>query len=308
MIHGAHGAPYGVANTFCDTLRWEREFMQRWGKHVIEKTLRDGAGMSENLLITGIPRSGTSYVCALLNNIENTVIVNEPEEIFKILRNGSSLNLATYYEYVRHCINNRIPISNKVINGKYIDDTNKGDVRSYYVPEVSDAAFVFGTKNTLVYLASLKKLREQLPGANIVACVRHPYECISSWKKVVFPHIRNASPLFLRDYSDSPGSEEIVRICKTPELETRYALLWNFLARRIIEYREYLILFRYEDIVADPVRYLSDLYRLMGKEMKPKSAITPSEARIHKDVLSAFERDRIRLHCGVAAGELGYIL
>lgn len=264
--------------------------------------------MRENLLITGIPRSGTSYVCALLNNIENTVIVNEPEEIFKILRNGSSLDLKAYYDHTRRCINDRIPIPNKIMNGKYIEDTNQGDVRSYYVTEVSDAAFVFGAKNTLVYLASLKKLREQLQGANIVACVRHPYECISSWKKVVFPHIRNASPLFLRDYIDSPGSEEIVRICQTPKLDTRYALLWNFLARRIIEYLDDLMLFRYEEFVADPVRYLTDLYRLMGKNMKLKSAIVPSRARMHMDALSASEQEQIRMHCGVAAGKLGYVL
>jgi hypothetical protein len=264
--------------------------------------------MSDNLLITGIPRSGTSYVCALLNNIENTVIVNEPEEIFQILRNGSSLDLKTYYDHTRHCINNRVPILNKIRNGKYIEDTNKGDVRSYYLPEVSEASFVLGTKNTLIYLASLGKLWEQLPGARIVACIRHPYDSISSWKKVVFPHIRNASPVFLGDYSDSPGSEEIVRICQVPELETRYALLWNFLALRIIEYLDDLILFRYEDFVVAPMRYLTDLYRLMGKDMRLKSAIVPSQARIHRDVLCASEQERIREHCGVSAGQLGYIL
>lgn len=268
----------------------------------------DSAGMSNNLLITGIPRSGTSYVCTLFNTIENTVIVNEPMEVFKILRNGSSLNLATYYDYMRNCINNRIPITNKVINGKYIEDTSKGDVRSYYTPEVNDASFVFGTKNTLVYLASLGKLRDQLPGAKIIACMRHPYECISSWKKVVFPHIRNASPLFLRDYIDKRGSEEIVSICQTPELGKRYALLWNFLALRMIDYLDNLILFRYEDFVRDPARHLLDLYRLMGKDMTLKSAILPSEARTHKDVLSVSERDLIHKYCGVAAERLGYIL
>jgi hypothetical protein len=30
-MQGARGAPYGSTNIFCDTLRWERGFMQRWG-------------------------------------------------------------------------------------------------------------------------------------------------------------------------------------------------------------------------------------------------------------------------------------
>lgn len=265
-------------------------------------------GTSRNLVITGIPRSGTSYACTLLNNIENTVVVNEPEEIFQILRNGSTSSLSDWYVYTRRCINNGIPIQNKIINGKYIEDTNKGDVRSFYTPDVNDESFVFGTKNTLVYLASLHKLRENLPDATIIAFIRHPHDCISSWKRVRFPHIRNAAPLFLKDYTGEADGSEIVRICRHPELESRYAMLWNFLAMRILKYSDRLTVYRYEDFVVQPEHLLSGLYESLGSQMQAKEVIVPSAPRKHEDSLSARELECIREHCSAAAAGFDYSL
>jgi hypothetical protein len=261
-----------------------------------------------NLIITGIPRSGTSYACALLNNVENTVIVNEPEEIFKVLRNGSDDDLKSYYDHIRYRIRNGIPIQNKILDGKHIEDTNEGDVRSYYIPEVQDADFVFGTKNTLVYLASLHKIDRQLPGVRVLLLVRHPFECISSWKKVRFPHIKNASPLFLRDYMEAADAQEITRICSYPELATRYALLWNFLAVRIMHYQDRIFMCKYEDFVARPGHYLSGLYRSMGKRMRLKSPVAASQARRHGEGLSELELDRVRTYCSDSADRFGYSL
>jgi hypothetical protein len=156
--------------------------------------------MSNNLVITGIPRSGTSYVCALLNGIENTVLVNEPVEALQLLRNDASHTLTEYYVHTRDNILKGVPIQNRIVDGKFIEDTNEKDVRNYYVPEVEDASFVFGSKNTFIYLVCQEKIRQQLPGACILACVRHPYDVIASWKRVEFPHLKNANPMFFVDY------------------------------------------------------------------------------------------------------------
>jgi len=266
------------------------------------------ANAEGNLIITGIPRSGTSYACAQLNRVINTVIVNEPEEIFGILRNGSSTELGSFYAYTRGCIRNRVPILNKIVNGRYIEDTSQGDVRSYYTPEVQDDDFILGTKNTLVYLASLHKLGAQLPGATVIAFVRHPHDCIASWKKVNFPHIRNASPLFLKDYLDPAAITEFTGICLHPELASRYALLWNFLALRIMSFSDDIVLYRYEDFVTQPEHYLDRLYRRMGRELHPGAPIAASQPRRHENKLSVLELDRIHRYCAGSAARFGYTL
>jgi len=264
--------------------------------------------MINNLVITGIPRSGTSYVCALLNDVENTVIVNEPPEALSLLHNRSVHPLTEYYDATRSDILNRVPIQNKIVGGKFIEDTNANDTRNYYTPEVNDAAFIFGSKNTLVYLVCIKKIIRQFQDVGILACIRHPYDTIASWKKVSFPHLRNATPLFLRDYVDSNEGKSIARICTTSELEARYALLWNYLAMRIIDSIDHVTLFKYEEFVRNPARNLSRLYDSLGVGEQKIPEITPSKARKHRDVLSAAEMNYIQQYCRNSADYFGYEL
>jgi len=264
--------------------------------------------MSNNLVITGIPRSGTSYVCALLNSIDNTVLVNEPAEALQFLRNGSSHTLTEYYARTRDSILKGMPIQNKIVDGKFIEDTNESDVRNSYVPEVKDASFVFGSKNTFVYLVCLEKIRKQLPDAVILACVRHPYDVIASWKGVNFPHLKNANPMFFVDYASNEERKKLVRIGAIRELEIRYALLWDYLAQCIIRKIDNLILLKYEEFVIDPARHLAAAYSALGVNLQRMPEMPVSEARTRREVLSAAEVGAIRKYCVDSAGCFGYVL
>ena len=264
--------------------------------------------MSNDLVITGIPRSGTSYVCALLNGVENTVLVNEPVEALQLLRNDSSSSLTEYYTQTRDSILKGVPIQNKIVDGKFIEDTNDSDVRCDYIPEVKDAAFVFGSKNTFVYLVSLEKIRKQLPDAVILACVRHPYDVIASWKRVSFPHLKNANPMFFIDYASDQESEKLVNIGGIREIEIRYALLWDYLAQSMIRRINDLVLLKYEEFVVDPARHLAAVYNAFGLNRQRMPEMPVSEARTRRDILSAAEVNAIRKYCADSAGYFGYEL
>ena len=264
--------------------------------------------MSNNLVITGIPRSGTSYVCALLNAIENTVLVNEPLEALQLLHNSSCRTLADYYAATRDSILKGLPIQNKIVDGRFIEDTNENDVRNYYVPRVSDATFVFGSKNTFVYLVCLDKIRAQLPDAVVLACIRHPYDVIASWKRVRFPHLKNANPMFFVDYATEQQRAEIIRIGRIAAVETRYAHLWAFLARCIISSIGNLVVLKYEQFVVDPVMQLANVYRSLGIDSPQLPDMPVSRARTRRTELSAAEIDAIRMHCADTAGYFEYEL
>ncbi|MFQ5645025.1 MAG: sulfotransferase, partial [Thiogranum sp.] len=208
--------------------------------------------MTKDIVISGIPRSGTSYLCSILNKTRNTVVINEPEEVFQILRNNSEAALSRYYEHMRNRINNGQPITNKLANGKFIEDTNILNARTAYTPHVDTTDFVLGTKNTLVYLNTLKQIIESLPEATLVACVRHPYDTIASWSKVSFPHIRDAKPQFLLDYTTGKEKLSIDSILKKTSLAIRYAMWWNYLAGIINSNRDRFILINYESMVSNP--------------------------------------------------------
>ena len=264
--------------------------------------------MSNNLVITGIPRSGTSYVCALLNSIDNTVLVNEPAEALQFLRNGSSHTLTEYYARTRDSILKGMPIQNKIVDGKFIEDTNENDARNYYVPEVQNASFVFGSKNTFVYLVCLERIRQQLPYTRILACARHPYDVIASWKRVEFPHLKNANPMFFVDYVSGEEKNKLVGIGSIREIEVRYALLWDYLAQCIIRSIDDLVLLKYEEFVVDPARHIVAVYKALGITLQLVPEMPASKAISHREVLSAAEVDAIQKHCADSAGYFGYEL
>ena len=119
---------------------------------------------SHNAMITGIPRSGTSYLCKLLDSVENTVVINEPDEVRWIISDSSKLwRLRAFYNIIRNKINNNKPIQNKTHNGKIIEDTSKKDISSFSYQKVSSKDFTLITKNTLAYLAVLPQIIKEYP-------------------------------------------------------------------------------------------------------------------------------------------------
>jgi hypothetical protein len=47
----------------------------------------------QDIMITGFPRSGTSYFCSLLNKLPNFVALNEPEEHFPLFTSYYSASI-----------------------------------------------------------------------------------------------------------------------------------------------------------------------------------------------------------------------
>lgn len=264
--------------------------------------------MADNLLITGIPRSGTSYLCSILNNVHNTVVINEPEEIFQILRNDSVISLSDYYKNTRNRINNSQPITNKIANGRFIEDTNKVDTRTSYSPIVDTTDFILGTKNTLIYLNTLDRITRSLPNIVLIACVRNPYDTIASWCKVSFQHIRNVTPDFLLEYTTGDEKESISEILQITDIAIRYATWWNHLAKIILRNSSRFLIINYENMVRDPEATLTRIFTAMSLQARMRQTLQPSTPRNHSNVLSDDMILAINTICMDSAKTLGYIL
>ncbi|HPJ97822.1 MAG TPA: sulfotransferase, partial [Syntrophales bacterium] len=162
-----------------------------WWRNFVRKGKTQDISLPE-LIITGIPRSGTSYLSSLLHQVDNCVVINEPTEIFDpLIQQRIPWGVATYYRNVRKDILDGHPVKNKISGNRVIEDTAVEDKRSDYCPNVSTPDFILGTKNTLAYLTRLEVLTRSMPQAHIVACVRNPFDTIASWKST-FAHLREA--------------------------------------------------------------------------------------------------------------------
>lgn len=261
---------------------------------------------SRNLLITGIPRSGTSYLCAILNKVKNAVVINEPLEVIQIMRNSSSIPLSQYYAVVRERILKNEPISNKIVNGKFIEDTNLVDTRSLYIPEVDTDDFMLGTKNTLIYLNTLDRLEKEFPDATIIVCVRHPYDTIASWANVTFPHLKNADPMFLLNYVDEKSKREINSILQLKDLADRYAMWWDYLARIIAKRAAQVTVVRYEDMVANPKATIDAIFEKIPFPVIMRQALEASTPRSHRAKLGPHIIAKINKFCGKTANIMNY--
>ena len=266
------------------------------------------------LIVTGIPRSGTSYLSGLVHGVEDCVVINEPASVFAPLAGpGLPWGIPIYYRDLRRDIRDSRPVANKLHEGRFIEDTARVDTVEHYLPRVSRSDFLLGTKNTLAFLARLPHLQLVMPEARIVACVRHPFDTIASWKST-FDHLRRADLEsqvvgHSRDVVMTEWQRERLReIAATQSLATRRALAWRHLAEILLENKTTIELIRYEDMVASPstvVRRILDATPNMF-ETGPLVIANQSAPRSRRDTLESEDFDAIQEICADAAGRLGY--
>ncbi|MNO73135.1 hypothetical protein D3C76_640940 [compost metagenome] len=251
-----------------------RELMRRWPDlgEVLRKESRfaqevaaigTDTGATEargrDLIITGLPRSGTSYLCRLLSEHADTVIINEPSQIFPLLAGvAEPWGLPRFYAELRRDLLAGRPVLNKHNGGRLVDDTARdGDMASPYQADVRDATFTLGTKNTLAYLSRLASIRKVMPEARFIGLIRHPYDSLASWART-FEHLRTAAvqdqPIGHPDDPNLTGWQRraLRQIEATDCLPVRRALWWRYLALQLLDAGEEVRWLRYEDLLTDP--------------------------------------------------------
>lgn len=294
------------------------ELMQRhtgWAGLAKPTPRRHTAGrlplQERTILITGISRSGTSYLCSLVDAHSNAVGLNETPELVKYLQSGQTpWSLVQYLRRTRSDILDGKPVRNKVKDGRVISDTAEEDRFGTYQPSVDTHEFVIAAKNTFAFLSSLERLRQVMPRARYVICARNPVNTIASWK-ASFAHLRLAD-LTIRPVGgpDDPNlsprrREALSAIEATHNLAVRRAKLWRYLAERILEDRVHgHILVRYEDLVADPAAVLAQLLDGLPAGALGEDWETP-RPRDRRANLDAEDLDAIRAICAPVAVELG---
>ena len=264
-------------------------------------------------LITGIPRSGTSLLCRMLDGLPGHAVINEPAEIFAALkREPRPWGMPILHREWRRRILAGEAIDNKVVAGRVIDDTAVVDERVPHISTVAGEEFVLWTKNTLAYAARLAQLADVMPEAAVVACIRHPFDTIASWLET-FPHLRDAdvdhfpiggtADVLLTD----PQRRDLAAIGGCAEPPLRRALLWRHLAGLLLARRRDLHVVRYEDLIADPRGALT---RFLGPTFSdlPHDAIQELVPRSRRAALSAADIEAIADVCVEPAAALGYEL
>lgn len=212
--------------------------------------------MTRNIILTGIPRSGTTLTCSLLNAIPNTLALVEPLHMpsFNQCANATQRYdyLVQYFSKLRNDIADKNAISILDIEGdgtntfQYNDQgarqTHIKGHRSQYITKELDQNFTLLIKHPNIFSALLSELKKHW---ECYALVRNPLSVLASWESLAHPLSSGHAPM--AELYD-PQLQQM--LASEPDKLVRQLLLinWYFASymREVMPER----IVRYEDIVA----------------------------------------------------------
>jgi hypothetical protein len=269
------------------------------------------ASPTPELIITGFPRSGTSYLCNLLHRFDNCVVLNEPEGIARPLRKEViPFGVAAFYRDQRREILEGRPIKNKLRDGKVTDETMEANEQTEYVPTVGTSDFVLGVKSPLGFVSRLPAMRRAMPNARLVICVRNPFDVIASWK-TTFSHLLTADVKKmthggLRDpFLSNRQREALKEIATIKSHAWRRAAWWRYMAELILDMQSESIIVPYPLAVTAPMSVVNQI--LEGYNAGAlREPIEPSTVRAAKrTALDDEDMQAVRALCRTPATLLG---
>ena len=153
-----------------------------------------------NVVLTGVPRAGTTLVCHLLNKVPDTVALHEPIDPESVARARSTQAMCDaverFYMETRESLRTSGTARCQQLAGEVPDNpasdivgpehlrpsrVSMGDIR--FARPLSDD-FVLVIKHNAMFTALLDELRARLP---CFAVVRNPLAVLASWSTVDMP-------------------------------------------------------------------------------------------------------------------------
>ncbi len=160
----------------------------------------------QNLLIAGIPRSGTTLVCSLINRLPNAVALVEPLDLTKLVQapdeRGRQQRLGAFLNAVRRLALQRRPMPGKAMGG---DETNtfrskpggkrRSAITATVRPGVDKALspnFLLAVKHPNAFSALLPEL---VGCFECCAIIRNPLAVLASWETLDLPLSQGRAPM-----------------------------------------------------------------------------------------------------------------
>ena len=237
----------------------------------------------QGILVTGLPRSGTSWIGKMLQASGEVVYVNEPlNPIHPPGRSPGVLNAEVSHRMQYICPDNDerwVAAFSDTLRLRYhlIAELRRNHTPYDLARAVNDSAdFTIGRlrrRRALLddpfSIMSVAWFAQRL-GCRVVVSVRHPVSFIGSWRRLGWkPHLHEllAQPLLMRDLL-GPYEDELRAMADSPDPVAKAALFWRvtYDALGDLDARQpgLLHLRRYEDLATNPEAGFRELYALCG--------------------------------------------
>jgi hypothetical protein len=218
-----------------------------------------------DVILTGIPRSGTTLVCALLNKLPDTVALNEPLEVKKFRKLRSVEDrcdlIQQFFRHTRRSLIARGLATSKQYGGtipdnNFADEIDSNGTRPEQVKrgEVNISKdlspdFLLCIKNPGLFTGLLDGLVGRYP---TFAVIRNPLAVLASWNTLDINATHGHSPAAERFHPDLARA-----LARCNDRAGRQMRLLSWFYERYSELLPPSAVLRYEDIVASEGRALT---------------------------------------------------
>ena len=219
----------------------------------------DGSTVPNDLLITGLPRAGTTLVTAMVDALVQSVALSEPDSVVEVARATDDAEC-----FARGVLDFHLGTRSELLDGDSVLDIRDPEgalvtdfirheaaatrvekpVHAIDRPEL-EAGFLLASKHNALYTAVLEPLIAL--GFRLLAIVREPVELLRSWAEVPFPIARGRLPGAERYW---PAVAEVA--ASRDGVQVRQAKILEAFVRRYRQLQRHVSLIRYESLAADP--------------------------------------------------------
>lgn len=228
--------------------------------------------MNKDILITGIPRSGTSLITSILSTNTKAVVFSEPSWLKEVREKAS--NCQTFLNELETQI---ITIRKKIEYGKIISlkrsNQEKGLPSNYYIrdnngkvisnkkeqnillpKEYFDNTFII--KANAQFTACIKSLVKSNK-FNLICIIRNPISVIMSWRSLGLP-VSYGKMKVAEKYS----SDYLNYLEHASNLLEKQVLIIDWFFKQYKEYSENITLIKYENLINNPKIEISKILSL----------------------------------------------
>lgn len=261
---------------------------------------------SKDIIITGIPRGGTTLATALLDNLEDVICLSEPSWQNKWFKNIKDINVLK--NLVAHDFKK---IRKQIIDGSPIKDIRNKDgtpITNYFnanssgqrinvseqhevIFQVKDENFLLGMKHNAHYTSILPQLIETNL-YSIIAIVRHPVPTILSWKSLNLPISHGRLPAGEKHW------KELRNITRSKDKSLLQLIrIYDLFCQRYLELSKDIHLLKYEEIIKNPFLF----EQITGRTFKEKIVLSnQNKSKNYNFSLADEIREKITLHAPYA--------
>jgi hypothetical protein len=252
------------------------------------------------ILVTGMPRAGTTWVARILAESGEIGYIDEP---FNLSTTPGSIRVPVHSRFEYVSLENEIgilPVLGPMLAFEYplVRELrrcrSRDDLRHTFKcwlvcagnrgrrPVVKDAHAVF----------SAEWFARRL-GADVVVLVRHPLSVVGSWRRLGWDFQFSdllEQPLLMRDWLAPFKSQMSAADSESWSLVERVALFWRVIYSVVTDDRFPRVhLLRHEDLSADPVGEFAKLYEVLGLSftdavaeavVASSSSVNPGETKV----------------------------